>query len=80
MRVSLDGGVTYVDAPEGVRVSYDDQMVPGEDETDGQLLVNLTYEGIIMDLWVTKDGEDHNIGTSSEQTVDIMSRLIEDNA
>ena len=30
-KVSLDGGQTWQDAPNGVRVSYEHRIIPGED-------------------------------------------------
>jgi hypothetical protein len=78
MKVSLDGGKTFVDAPEGVRVVYDGVLIPGEDGT-GELHLNLTDEGVISDLWTTRDEPlDHNIGTSSELLEDMVERLVDD--
>lgn len=79
MKYSIDGGLTYQEAPEGVRVVLEDVMVPGED--DGQLHINLTNEGIISDIWVTRDEPlDHNLGTSSQMYDDMMEAMIEENA
>lgn len=78
IEISLDGGQTYDPAPEGFRVIYNDVMVNGEDE-DGELQFNFTGEGMITDLWVSREGRlDHNIGTDSEMIEDIQGRLIGD--
>lgn len=80
MLVSLDGGVTYKPAPSGVRVIYPNIEVDGEDER-GELHINCTHEGIIKDVWVTREEHlDHNIGTDSVGTGDIITRLVEANA
>ena len=78
--VSLDGGKTFKPAKSGVRVIYPAQMIPGEDGR-GELHINLTHEGVIMDVWTTRDEPlDHNIATSSEMTDDIVERLVEQDA
>jgi hypothetical protein len=69
MQVSLDGGITYVDALEGVRVIHFDENVNGIPQ---ELHVNLTEEGIIMDVW----REDEIFGTSSETFADIIDSLV----
>jgi hypothetical protein len=80
MHVSLDGGETWQDAPRGVRVKYDDRLIPGEDDR-GALDVNCTHEGVILDVWAV-DGwcDTYNIGTGSETVEEIIQRLIEENA
>lgn len=80
IKVSLDGGVSYQPANEGVRIIYSKVAIPGEDGT-GELHLNVTHEGLIMDVWATRDEPlDHNIGTSSELTEDLIGRLVDDNA
>lgn len=79
MRVSLDGGESYQDAPNGVRVLWDDLPIPGEDEA-GELHVNCTEEGLIQDVWVDRGDEPHNAGTSSATVDEIVAQLVEDNA
>lgn len=80
MRVSLDGGQTYVEAPEGVRVIYD---VEHEDQS-AELHVNLTDEGFIMDLWATEQTAEvsslRNLATSSQTLDECVAQMIEDNA
>ena len=79
-KVSLDGGTTYQDAPEGIRVIYEVEEVPGEDG-EGEVHINLTHEGIITDVWVSRESSlDHNIGTQSEGIADLVERLVEDNS
>lgn len=78
--VSLDDGLTFVPARSGVRVHYQRAQVPGEDER-GELQFRLTQEGVITDLWVTRDEHlDHNIGTSSSTIDEVISNLIESGA
>jgi len=79
MQVSTDGGMTYQPALNGVRIIYSKVAIPGED-SPGELHVNASSEGIILDAWTTRDEPlDHNIGTSSESTGDILERLVKDN-
>jgi hypothetical protein len=79
MTVSTDGGSTYRPAPNGVRICYDNMLVPGEDEP-GQLHITATTEGLITDVWVSHDDHlDHNIGTSSKPLDDIIEDLVNDN-
>lgn len=78
--VSLDGGSTYRTAPNGVRIIYDKVDVVGEDEP-GQVHINATSEGIVTDVWVSREEHlDHNIGTSSNTLEGIVSDLVEDGA
>lgn len=80
LTVSLDGGVSYQPARAGVRIAFHDLPIPGEDQ-NGEMHLNVTHEGLIIDVWATRDEPlDHNIGTSSEMTTDIVSRLVDDNA
>jgi hypothetical protein len=77
MLVTLDGGATYVEAPQGVQMIYTELTMPGED-SDGELHVNCTEEGIILDVWVDRPGMGHNIGTSSETADEIVERLVKE--
>jgi hypothetical protein len=77
MTYSLDGGLTYLQATQGVRVRFEAVQVPGENET-GQLDLNITPEGLITDLWVSRDDKlDHNLGTASQQLGNIVGDLAE---
>lgn len=79
LKVSLDGGVTYQPAPSGVRILYDNVAVIGEDEP-GQVHINATSEGIITDVWVSREAHlDHNIGTSQDTAEGIAADLVEEN-
>lgn len=81
MKVSLDGGVTYRDAPEGVRVIYEDVDVPGEDDPKGQLHVNLSDESIIMDVWCSRQSDlDTNLGTMCDSIDDLILDMVETNS
>jgi hypothetical protein len=55
IQVSLDGGVTFIDAPSGVIVHH--QGVPvvidGEDG-EGEIHISHTSEGVITDAWGTR--------------------------
>ena len=74
MKISLDSGLTWIDAPEGVRVSYD-VLVWNEDiqdnVEDGELLVSCTDEGIISDVF----DKNETIGSESEMAQEIADRL-----
>lgn len=75
MQVSLDGGLTWQDAKQGVYVTYDNLLIPGECD-NGDLTIRLTHEGVIMDVWT----DESNIGTSSEMADEIVQRLVDDNS
>ena len=78
MLVSLDGGQTFVPVTDGVRIIYKNVAVPGEDEP-GELHLNATSEGLISDLWVSRDDLlDHNLGTSAQMVDDLVERLVDD--
>ena len=79
MEVSLDGGLTYQKAREGVRIIYKNVLIDGEDGR-GEVHINATGEGLITDIWTTREEPlDHNIGTDSVTIDDIVSRLVSDN-
>ncbi len=69
MKVSLDGGVTYVEAPEGVRIIYEEVMIPNKDDP-GELHINATHEGLITDVWVSNPGELHTSITNEGSLAD----------
>jgi hypothetical protein len=80
IKVSLDGGLTYVEAKEGVRIIYDNVMLDGEDEL-GEVHINATSEGLITDIWASRETSlDHNIATRSIQLDDLVSEMIEEDA
>ena len=74
MKVSIDGGTTYQEAPDGVRVIYDDVDVWDGDRActiEAELHVNCTHEGLIQDvIYFDEVG-----GTSSEMAQEIVDRL-----
>ena len=80
MKVSLDGGKTWIDSEKGefsgeVRVKY--ELIPEENE-DRDLYVTLSEEGIIMDAYSNSGEfaeEDECVGTSSEMAVDAFQRI-----
>lgn len=76
MLVSLDGGETFVPARNGVRVIYQNIMLD-EDDTPGEVHVNLTSEGLITDIWEKKGGLlDQNVGTACRLLDDVVADLI----
>lgn len=80
MKVSIDGGDVFLPAPDGVRVIYDGVAIPGEDGM-GQAHVNLTGEGLILDVWTTREAPlDHNIATSSRTIEEVVSEMVEADA
>lgn len=80
IKVSLDGGLTYQEAQQGVRVIYGCVDVQGEDE-QGELHLNVTREGVIADVWVSREEHlDHNIGSRAEFLDDLVLDLVEDGA
>ncbi len=70
MKISLDGGVTFVDAPSGVRVLYDEEIWGGT-----TLLLNHTGEGVITDV-ISASG--FVLATDSEMADAIVGRLYTD--
>lgn len=91
IHVSLDGGKTWVEAKDGVRVIVDDLPLSNpamvyDSETGGQLVFNFTSEGLITDVWADEvvvddplQKADKNLGTESAMYDDIIERLIEGN-
>lgn len=79
MEVSLDGGQTWAAVKEGVRVTYRNLFIPGEDAR-GELQVNCTFEGIVKDVWVEKGDGYPNIATSSVTVDEIVSQMVENDA
>lgn len=72
MKVSIDGGLTFVDS-DSVHVIYDDLLCG--DEHPASLSINCTTEGLIMDV---DDQTVHaNAATSSEMAQEIVDRLQE---
>jgi hypothetical protein len=81
MLVSLDGGLTFQEAKQGVRVLY--REVPfslHDEETEGDVLFNFSEEGIITDLWMADSeealGGQVNIATEGETVDELANRLI----
>jgi hypothetical protein len=74
MQVSLDGGVNYAPAKNGVRVIYTDIPHPADVDDSAELHVNLTGEGIIADLIASGEC----VGTRAEMATDIASEIAEE--
>lgn len=68
--VSLDGGETF-DAADNVRVMVEDIDV---DDDVVNLLINVSPEGVVLDVLTTDEGEEVT-GTSSETMQEIVERL-----
>jgi hypothetical protein len=76
-RVLIDGKEVPADR---VEIIYSLLEIPGED-SPGDLHVNLTHEGIILDVWNTNNaGTETNSGTSSETAQEIVERICEENS
>jgi hypothetical protein len=77
MKVSFDNGETFIDAPQGILVIQELEQIPGEDGS-GELHLSFTGEGIITDLWVSREEPlDHNLGTMSQTYDELAEQLIE---
>lgn len=78
LQVSLDGGDTYLPAPNGVRTAYVVDLDDDDSEHPaGRLLINQTAEGIIKDVY----RHTFNMGTSSitvEEQVEALCHPAED--
>ncbi len=78
--VSLDGGKTYQPAPDGVRLIRTKVMAEdaGGDETECELHLNFTDEGLIGDLWADQpEDETDNIGTFSQTYGELAESMTE---
>lgn len=67
---------------ERIEVHYQGLLIPSEDteDTEGSLQINLTQEGVIMDVYTTVPHEQGiNSGTSSEMAQEIIERICEEN-
>lgn len=77
LRVSLDGGASWQDAPNGVRATY--SGIEFEDGRKGELALNVTDEGVITDLWselvVGEEHLEHLEGTDSQSIDDLIAKL-----
>lgn len=71
IKVSLDGGATFVVAGQGVRVIIDGIPI-GDGEAAAELHLNVTDEGVITDV-IDTDGQ--NAGTDSAMFAEIVERL-----
>jgi ACT domain-containing protein len=79
MKVSIDGKPHSEVGANGVRVIY--KNLETEDGEPVELHVNLTHEGIILDVWDLKTREgitfEGILGTSSETAQEIVDRLVD---
>lgn len=76
LKVSLDGE-TWQDV-ENVRVVREGVLAPGEEYPEGQLQFNFTDEGLVGDLWVSREVElDHNLATHSSTYDEISQAMVD---
>jgi hypothetical protein len=75
---SVDNGATYQDAPQGVRVSYDNvEVVIDGEETNGRIQVNHSHEGMILDTFGSVvHPHDTHVGTASFDLEDMIDLTI----
>lgn len=71
MKVSLDGGSTWSEAREGVRIEIEVPTDEGEDEF---MLLNFTHEGMVADLC----NEQQCLATYCAETYDLKDYLFGD--
>lgn len=69
MKISTDGGTTWVDVDQ-LRVL---KAVDNPDGVDAEIAFNFTGEGLVTDVWVGNVCE----GTSSETYQEIGDRLVQ---
>jgi hypothetical protein len=78
MRVSLDGGETWLETDDGVTVIFDSVRVPGESSA-GELHINLATNGTITEILKNcNEGRDHNVWASATILEEIVGRLVDD--
>lgn len=76
LKVSLDGGVMFLDAPQGIRVIYENVNVMGEDD-QAQVHITLSDEGMVRDVWALRASTpDENLGTSSQTLSEMVEQLV----
>ncbi len=78
IRYSIDGGKTYHDAAEGVRVIIEDIEFGPDDPSE--LHVNFTEEGVIHDIWSSPKKEEELpvvLATQSATYAEIVDFLTE---
>lgn len=81
--VSLDGGKSYQEVTNDVRIMYTHQLTQccselGED-CESELHMTITHEGVIGDVW-TEEVTSRNIGTSSQTIQEMIESMVEDNS
>ncbi len=75
--VSLDGGKSYQEVTNDVRIMHTHQLTLGED-CESELRMTITHEGVIGDVW-TEEAKTRNIGTSSQTIQEMIESMIEGN-
>lgn len=71
---SVDGGITWNQAPDGVRVIH---KTTDANDDKVEIQINPTHEGVITDIWHVND-ESGPIATEASQYDDIVARLVGD--
>jgi hypothetical protein len=75
-KILIDGQEIHA---ERIEVIYDGVSIPNEEGT-GSLHINLTHEGVVMDVWGNDTEEEEiNFGTSSQTAEEITDYLCEEN-
>ena len=80
IQVSIDGGITFIDAPSGVIVHHKaiPLVVDGEDG-HGEIHITHSTEGVITDVWGTRaDPLDTHLGTESRDHDSIVDDLTDE--
>lgn len=85
LKISTDGGITFQDAPSGVRIIFTDvtfndegkEEASGDGAVDAELHLTVTHEGLIQDVYAVNDSNygANSVGTSSATAQEIVDRL-----
>jgi len=81
MKYSIDGGITFLPAPEGIRLVIEaTASTEVSDEEPVELHLTVTGEGVIKDVYASREESlDTCLGTEAEQFDDLVCALIEAN-
>ena len=70
IRYSVDGGATWIDADEGIRIDITD-VGSEEAELSQSMTLNFTHEGVIADLWADPEHDEACLETAAAEYVDL---------
>lgn len=80
IQVSLDGGMTFQDAPKGIRLIVKNMPSFHDDqEKNGELHVIATHNGFLLDLILNDSIGRSNLGTISVKAEYLAKRIIYEN-